>query len=94
MRTRKRERVAFAKTDLPAAPPLCALLSQVLQAGYHGALLSMVLWNNLVRFTTECPIAVRELAHARAIRRHFSGAFAAETFPGLPVMVGQLFGEA
>ncbi len=79
MGARKQGPVASAKTDSPATPPLCALLSQVLvaftvefdneferrmiQAGFHGALLSMVLWNNLVRFTTKGPISVRELAH-------------------------------
>jgi hypothetical protein len=58
---------------------LCALLSQVLvaftiqfdnefarrmnKAGYPGATLSMVLWNNLVRFLTEGAISVRDLAH-------------------------------
>src|SRR5271165_1359376 len=72
MRARKGGPVASTKT-------WSALLSQVLvaftvefdneferrmiQAGYHGATLSMVLWNNLVRFTTEGPISVRELAH-------------------------------
>jgi len=34
------------------------------EAGYHGATLSMGLWNNLVRFLTEGAISVRDLAHA------------------------------
>jgi hypothetical protein len=67
-------------TNAPAARPLCALLSQVLvaftiefdneferrmnKAGYHGTTLSMVLWNNLVRFLTEAEVSVRDLAHA------------------------------
>ncbi len=33
------------------------------KAGYHGPALSMVLWNNLVRFLTEGAISVRDLAH-------------------------------
>ena len=32
-------------------------------AGYRGAALSMVVWNNLVRFLTEGAQSVRELAH-------------------------------
>ena len=33
------------------------------KAGYHGATLSMVLWNTLLRFLTEGPLSVRDLAH-------------------------------
>jgi DNA-binding MarR family transcriptional regulator len=32
-------------------------------AGYHGATLSMVLWNTLMRFLTESALSVRDLAH-------------------------------
>lgn len=79
MRARKVGPVASGKSNLPAARPLCTLLSQVLvaftleldnaferrmnQAGYHGATLSMVLWSNLVRFVTAGAISVRDLAH-------------------------------
>jgi hypothetical protein len=65
-------------TNMPAARPLHALLSQALvaftvefdnqfeqrmnRAGYHGATLSMVLWSNLVRFVAEGAISVSDLA--------------------------------
>jgi len=72
MRARKGRPVASAKTWFALLSQLLVAFTvefdneferRMIQAGYHGALLSMVLWNNLVRFTTQGPISVRELAH-------------------------------
>jgi hypothetical protein len=74
----------------PGARPLSALLSQVLvaftlefdnqfelrmnQAGHPGALLSLVVWSNLMRFLAAGDVSVRDLAvHALAPEKHMLG---------------------
>jgi hypothetical protein len=79
MPARKEGPISSGKKHSLAARPLFALLSQVLVAftvefdneferrmnevGYRGTTLSMVLWNNLVRFLTGGAVSVHDLAH-------------------------------
>jgi hypothetical protein len=78
----KKRLVMTGNTDVGRSRSLSALLSQTLvaftvefdnefelrmrQAGYPGALLSLVLWSNLMRFLASGELSVRELA-ARAL---------------------------
>jgi DNA-binding MarR family transcriptional regulator len=77
-RTARKVVAAAGKENLPSARPLLALLSQILVAytveldnafehrmglaGYPGALLSLVMWSNLMRFLVDGEISVRDLA--------------------------------